>query len=251
MSELSKEDLKILCAPFPKDRVGVKVQSLSKDKTKAMLVLYVQHTDVYARLEEVDPTWSCEVVSLSQQREVLSCEMKLTVKGVTRTNVGEGDDPKSAYSDALKRCAMLFGVGRYFYDSDTVWVPYDESRDRFKSWTLDDYNKALRPGQTRTPTQESEKGKKAPLAEKGKPVEASAEKAPTLLSTRSREELNRVLMAHYRPFLTAFPNTQFAPLLTSRYNVSETRLMTVEQLEDLIAYIEGRLKSVEPGASHG
>lgn len=218
---LSKEDLKILCAPFPKDRVGVKIQSLSKDKTKAMLVLYVQHTDVYGRLEEVDPAWSCEVVSLSQQRDVLSCEMKLTVKGVTRTNVGEGDDPKSAYSDALKRCAMLFGVGRYFYDSETVWVPYDDSRDRFKAWSMDDYNKALRPGQTRTPTQEE------------------ASKA----GARSRDLINKDLMEIYKPYMQRFPGTQFPELLISRYNVAETRLMTVEQLEDLVTYLQNRMKA--------
>ena len=59
--------------------------------------------------------------------------IRMTLKGVSRENVGEGGDPKAAYSDALKRAAMLFGVGRYLYDSPTVWADYNESRDRFRA----------------------------------------------------------------------------------------------------------------------
>ena len=55
---LSRDDLKILKSPFPKDSLGVKVQSVSKDRNRAMLVLYLQHTDVQDRLEMVDPAWT-------------------------------------------------------------------------------------------------------------------------------------------------------------------------------------------------
>lgn len=161
-SGLSAGDLKDLSRPFPKDRVGVKVGSLTKDKSKAMLVLYLQHTDVYTRLEETDPSWSCQVINEFSQGEIYVARMRMTLKGVSRENAGEGNDPKSAYSDALKRCAMLFGVGRYLYDSETVWVPYNEQSDRFKSFSFDDYNRALRPGQAPTPSAESAAAKAAP-----------------------------------------------------------------------------------------
>lgn len=245
---LNREDLEVLKSAFPKDRLGVKVQSFSKDRTKAMLVLYLQHTDVQDRLEEVDPAWSCEIMSEERSGDTVYVRSRLTLKGISRENVGEGNDPKTAYSDAIKRCAMLFGVGRYLYDSPTVWVPYDDSRDRFRQWTVEDFEGAQRPqaaGLTTSAPKARSAGKKvAPAAasESGAPEKpASSGKSA---SSRPREELNRILMNLYRPYLTQFPQTQFAQLLQSRYNVGETRLMTVEQLEDLIRFMEQKLQSV-------
>lgn len=148
---ITLDDLKKLGAPFDEKTLGVKVQSLSKDKTKAMLVCYVQHTDVYARLESVDPAWSMEVTSSQRIGDSYFVRVKLTVKGVARENSGDGEDEKSATSDAIKRAAMLFGVGRYLYDSETVWVPYNEQTDKFRTWTVQDYQGALRRGQAPLP----------------------------------------------------------------------------------------------------
>lgn len=151
---LTAEDLKKLSAPFPKDVLGVKVQSLSKARDKAMLVFYLQHTDVYDRLESVDPGWSCGVLSevvhevpsrSGELEKVHVVRTFITLKHATRENVGEGDTPKAALSDSLKRTAMLFGVGRSLYDSALVWVPYNESTDRFKTWTVADYDRFAKP----------------------------------------------------------------------------------------------------------
>lgn len=149
---LSKDDLVLLCTAFDEKTLGVKVQSLSKDKTKAMLVCYLQHTDVAARLDSVDPGWACAIMDEKLCGEGFSVRMMITLKGTSREGVGEGQDPKSAASDALKRTAMLFGVGRYLYDSETVWVPYNEQTDRFKQFSVADYKAALRPGQAQVPT---------------------------------------------------------------------------------------------------
>lgn len=149
---LSKEDLVLLCAPFDEKTLGVKVQSLSKNKDKAMLVCYLQHTDVAGRLDLVDPAWSNAVTDEKLCGEGFSVRMVITLKSTSREGVGEGQDPKSAASDALKRTAMLFGVGRYLYDSETVWVPYNEQTDRFKHFSVADYKAALRPGQSQVPT---------------------------------------------------------------------------------------------------
>ena len=47
----------------------------------------------------------------------------------------------------------------------------------------------------------------------------------------------------YRPFLTRFPDTKFGELLLERYGVGEIRLMSLEQLEDLVSYLEQRMQS--------
>lgn len=154
---LTKSDLDLLKKPFDEKTICVKVQSVSKQKDKAGLVLYVQHTDVYSRIEEVDPAWSAEVTSekyfgpTENANEYFTVRVKLTVKGVSRENSGEGQDQKSANSDAIKRAAMLFGVGRYLYDTETVWVPYNQDRDYYKTFTIGEYMAALRQGQYRPP----------------------------------------------------------------------------------------------------
>lgn len=239
-STLTAADLKTLRAPFPADRLGVKIQSLSREKTRALLVLYLQHTDVQDRLEEVDPAWSWEIIGEERIGDTVYVRSRMTLKGVSRENVGEGGDPKSACSDSLKRCAMLFGIGRYLYDSETVWANYDESKDRYRQWSVDDYNQAAkRTSRAGAVTQESEAlpGLKTSV----EPAVSSTQKSGKKAASRPREELNRQLMALYRPYLTRFPDTQFSALLNSRYQVGETRLMTVEQIEDLVKFMQHRM----------
>lgn len=228
---ITNEDLKILKASFPRDRLKAKIQVISKDRTRGLLVLYLQHIDVQNRLEEVDPAWSTEVLREDRMDEMVFVRLRLTLKGVSRENVGEGYDPKGAYSDALKRCAMLFGVGRYLYDSEPVWVPYDETRDRYRQWTVEDYDVALKA---------PELGKNSGSVPQ---ISRSVPQAQTKSrSLTTREQLNRTLMNLYRPFLVRFPKTKFVELLTQRYGVGETRLMTLEQVQDLIQYMEEQLK---------
>jgi hypothetical protein len=262
---LTADDLKLLKSPFAKDRLGVKVQSYSKDRTRAMLVLYLQHTDVQDRLEEVDPCWSSEVVGTERSGDTFYVRTRLTLKQVSRENVGEGGDPKSAYSDALKRAAMLFGVGRYLYDSATVWTEYNDQRDRFKQWSVDDYERAARgQGHVPGPQASATVAEDVPLtptptaAAKPKVTPKKIEGAlpglrtePKLETGKSREQYNRVLMNLYRPYLTKYPETRFVELLYGRYNVGETRLMTLEQMEDLVQFMEGQLSENQNIASHG
>lgn len=185
---LSKEDLKILSAPFDEKTLGVKVESLSKDRTKAMLICYLQHTDVYTRLEEVCPSWECALMNEQwgkdpKGNDVCSIRVRMTLLDVSRENIGEGYNQKSAMSDALKRAAMLFGVGRYLYDAETVWVPYNELTDKYKVYTYEDYKKHLKQ-----PLKVSEKPGSVPI----KPVDKSWGQAkPT--SIRASTKVSHVM----------------------------------------------------------
>lgn len=57
-----------------------------------------------------------------------------------------------------------------------------------------------------------------------------------------RERVNKKLMEMHKPFMTMYPLVHFKELLKAHYGVEETRLMTLEQLEDLIDYLEKELK---------
>lgn len=125
-----------LAAPFPLEEVEVKVQSLSRDKKRAQVVAYVDARTILDRLDSVvgPEGWSdsYEVLSDAQVRNgdttarLVEVKCRLTILGTTKEDVGEGDTLKAAFSDALKRAAVKFGIGRYLYRLPKVWVDVDE-----------------------------------------------------------------------------------------------------------------------------
>ena len=128
-----------LLRPFPAGMVGWKAQTVTKAGDRALAVAYVDARAVQDRLDEtVGPDgWSDEYRLLSQQGTPFGNEVvvqcRLTVLGITKTDVGTGEDAKSAYSDAFKRVAVKHGVGRYIYSLPLQWVDYDPQRKQLKS----------------------------------------------------------------------------------------------------------------------
>lgn len=122
---MDKQILAQLEAPFAE--VSWKIQAMSKDNTKGMCVAYIDARDVAERLDSIGLEWSDSYIVL-QMATSWVVECKLTINGITRTDVGTGDGeeaPKSAYSDAFKRAAVKFGLGRYLYSIPTVWMPVE------------------------------------------------------------------------------------------------------------------------------
>jgi hypothetical protein len=129
---MTAEQIAALAVPFPVALIGWKPQSRSKtDNKRALLVPYIDARAVMARLDEVFPAqWQDDYSVLDVQRGIVLC--RLTIGGITRSDVGEGhsdanpEHVKSGVSDALKRAAVKFGVGRYLYDLPAVWADLDE-----------------------------------------------------------------------------------------------------------------------------
>ena len=131
VSAWSQAVAEALLAPFPAEMVGWKAQATTKDGLRAMAVAYIDARCVMDRLDEtVGPeNWSDSYTVLGDQtgsfgKEVV-VECRLSVLGVTKCDVGVGEDGKSAYSDAFKRAAVKIGIGRYLYSLDKQWVGYD------------------------------------------------------------------------------------------------------------------------------
>jgi hypothetical protein len=130
---LNKEILEALSKPFDPKEVEVKIQAVNRDRTRAQVVAYVDARTVLDRLDEVvGPTgWSDKYEVLfnsfdDEGRRTVEVKCTLTVLGVSKEDVGEGDSLKAAFSDALKRAAVKFGVGRYLYRLPKVWADLDE-----------------------------------------------------------------------------------------------------------------------------
>jgi hypothetical protein len=112
--------------------VRFKVQTPADDA--GQVVAYVDARLVYDRLDQVcGERWWARFGPLSralvprpphdsERPPPLYTRCRLTVCGVTREDVGEGGDPKAAFSDAVKRAAVHFGVGRVLYAMRAPWL---------------------------------------------------------------------------------------------------------------------------------
>jgi hypothetical protein len=111
--------------------VRFKVQTPADDA--GQLVAYVDARFVYERLDHVcAERWWPRFATLPKalvprppnrdERPPLFVRCRLTLFEVGRDDVGEGADPKAAYSDAVKRTAVHFGVGRALYALRAPWL---------------------------------------------------------------------------------------------------------------------------------
>lgn len=129
-----------LQAPFSAHLVHWKPGALSRSKDRALLMAFIDARAVQDRLDAVCPDdWHFDAQEVPSAK-VPTVRGTLTVLGVSRTDFGEGDPTtgagdsfKAACSDALKRCAVHFGIGRYLYDLPKVWVEWDEQKRAPKS----------------------------------------------------------------------------------------------------------------------
>lgn len=131
--EFTREIVDALGAPFPEDEIEFLPRAHSNGK--ALGLAYIDARSVMRRLDAaVGPgNWSFDFDMLAPDGKMV--RGKLTVLGVTKCDAGEGSTEdevlKSAVSDALKRCAVHFGIGRYLYYLPRVWAPYDAQRRQF------------------------------------------------------------------------------------------------------------------------
>lgn len=132
------DTMTLLKAPFPIDSLSWRVGNKSNwDKVKkcpknpnmpvkAQMLVYIDARDVQDRLDEVCDNWSNDFKEVNGR---LVCN--LTINGVTRTD-GAGDTDfegeKGGLSDAFKRSAVMFGVGRYLYNAKNfnTWIEYEK-----------------------------------------------------------------------------------------------------------------------------
>lgn len=131
--EFTRDVLEALGAPFPEDEVEFLPRGNWEGKARALP--YIDARSVMRRLDAAvgSGNWSFDFDVLSPDGKMV--RGKLTVLGVTKCDAGEGGSEdevlKSAVSDALKRAAVHFGIGRYLYYLPSVWAPYDQRKRQF------------------------------------------------------------------------------------------------------------------------
>lgn len=123
--------------PFPENRIHWRVGATNKDKTEGIALAYIDARDIMRRLDDVCGFKWQNRYTLADSG-LLICEIGIQVDGewLWRSN-GAGDTDieaeKGKASDAFKRAAVMWGIGRYLYSLPNAWVPI---KPHGRSWAL-------------------------------------------------------------------------------------------------------------------
>ena len=132
-------DLKKLSDPFSMEDIEWLITATTKDKTKGLAVPFITARAVQARLDEVvGPTmWKnnfTEWKTGAQLCEILIYDEALDqwigkIDGSGDTDI---EGTKGGLSSAFKRCAAMWGIGRYLYFLDGVWVEIEQQGNSYR-----------------------------------------------------------------------------------------------------------------------
>lgn len=129
-----------LAAEFDRDAVHWRAQTLTQAGDKALALAYLDARDVMDRLDSVctPAGWRNTVTETPKGRLIATIEIKFGDEWIGKTDgAGETDveGDKGGISDALKRAAVLWGIGRYLYRMKSVWAPCEAvERNGKKYW---------------------------------------------------------------------------------------------------------------------
>lgn len=117
--------------PFEARQISWRVGATNGDKTKGIALAYIDARDVMQRLDDVmGLNWQCRY-SHAQNKTICDLGLKLDGEWIWRAG-GAGDTDieaeKGAISDAFKRAAVLFGIGRYLYSLPNKWVALEDRK---------------------------------------------------------------------------------------------------------------------------
>lgn len=129
-------DFNALAAPFPPEEVSWRLGSVSKEKMRGMALAYLDARAVADRLDAIctPAGWQCRY-SHANSKTVCDIAVKCGDEWLWKAD-GAGDSDieaeKGALSDAFKRAAVRWGVGRYLYTLDSPWVEIEAWGKSFK-----------------------------------------------------------------------------------------------------------------------
>lgn len=145
-------DLKQLTKQIP---YRWRIQSFSKDGNKASVVAYIDARDVMNLLDDVlgPENWQ-DKYHAEGDLLISGIGIKVGEEWVWKHDTGTKttfEEEKGQLSDAFKRAAVKWGIGRFLYDMDVRWIrvdknkrPVDESGQPI--WNLTEYMQRINSG---------------------------------------------------------------------------------------------------------
>lgn len=142
--------LAALSDPFPPEDIHWRVQGkpfARNGSHSAMALAYLDARDVMDRLDAVcgPDGWQSHFEETAKGRIICRLSIRIGDEWVTKSD-GAGDTDvegeKGALSDALKRAAVSWGIGRYLYRLASPWVACEvNDKGAWKRWAEDPWSK--------------------------------------------------------------------------------------------------------------
>ena len=129
---MSQDIFNRLAEPFDPKDIEFRIGSTTQDKSKGLVLAYVTSRAIMDRLDDVvGPTEWVNEVKIHEQGVISTLNIRVGGEWISRTD-GAGytnvESFKGGISDALKRSAVLFKIGRYLYRLPQSWVDLDNGR---------------------------------------------------------------------------------------------------------------------------
>lgn len=116
----------------PFDHKKIKFRPGASSGNKKMALAYIDARDVMDRLDEVvgADNWQTEFYESANRGNAVYCKLSLRLDNEWLVKEDVGTDSKTeaekgAVSDALKRAAVSWGIGRYLYGFPTQFIEYE------------------------------------------------------------------------------------------------------------------------------
>jgi len=130
--------MEALASPFENNEIRHKPGVVSGNR--ALAIPYVDARAIQDRLDLALGliNWQDEYECLADGAVICRLRVRIGDEWIVKVDVGgpsdqpdEGDRRKAAFSDALKRAAVKFGIGRYLYRQTPQWLDFDPVRKQF------------------------------------------------------------------------------------------------------------------------
>lgn len=132
------EIIKRLHEPFNAKEIEWKIQVTTQDKMRGMAVAYMNARAVQKRLDEVVGAFGWKNVYSLWHDNSQICGISIfnddRNEWITKFDGAENSDIepiKGGLSDSFKRAATVWGIGRYLYEINSVWVEIEPKGKSF------------------------------------------------------------------------------------------------------------------------
>lgn len=126
--------------PFTPDEIEWRVGSTNQDKSKGLALAYVTNRAIQQRLDDVFGIfgWKNEFKEWKGTSQICGISVRFGDEWITKWDGADDSNmeaTKGGLSDAMKRAAYQWGIGRYLYKLPQVWCEIKQSG---KSYVLKD-----------------------------------------------------------------------------------------------------------------
>lgn len=140
-----------LATPFHPEDIEWRAGATNNDKTKALALAYITSRAVMDRLDEVigPQNWRDEYKPGPDGGVICGLSLRIQDEWICKWDGADNTEfeaIKGGLSDAFKRAGYKWGIGRYLYKLENVWVPCElhgktivlKSTPSLPSWALPD-----------------------------------------------------------------------------------------------------------------